>query len=265
MYVYDDRRAHAELDVHTAWGRGAARRPAVMYVHGGGWNSGARNNDRATVDRLARAGYVGVNVDYRLVPEGAFPAAVQDVFCALAFIRERADELGINPERVAVMGHSAGAHLIGMVAVAADVPELQDLACPSGKTGAPGAAISVAGPMDLHRLGGAPTAAFVGASYDAAPETWAAASPINHVDAGEPPFLFVHSKQDLIVPIEQSEVMRIALRSAGNDVSILRLEGGGHVLGDGLGLGEEEFELASDTPESWTALIDFLDRTVGTP
>ncbi len=262
-YIYDARHGAGELDVHTLPDVSGA--PAVVYIHGGGWRSGQRENDAATADRLARTGYVVVNIDYRLVPDGVFPLAVQDAFCALAFVRAHATDLGVDPDRIAVMGHSAGAHLAALVGVASDITELQDDGCPWGRTGPPIAVVSVAGPMDLRDLHDDVVADFVGVAYDTDPDRYATASPITHVDAAEPPFLLVHSEHDLVVDVSQSEAMAATLRDAGNQARLLRLEGGGHILGDGPGLGLEELELATDTPEAWMALIDFLSRVGNAP
>ncbi len=119
--------------------------------------------------------------------------------------------------------------------------------------------------MDLRDLHDDVVADFVGVAYDTDPDRYATASPITHVDAAEPPFLLVHSEHDLVVDVSQSEAMAATLRDAGNQARLLRLEGGGHILGDGPGLGLEELELATDTPEAWMALIDFLSRVGNAP
>jgi len=128
--AYDDRFDATVLDVVRSDETPAAAAPAVFYVHGGSWRGGSRVTEAGVVERLARAGYLGVNVDYRLVPDGVFPAAVDDVFCAFAYVQAHTDDLGIDPARIAVMGYSAGGHLIGMVSTANEVAELQDEACP---------------------------------------------------------------------------------------------------------------------------------------
>jgi acetyl esterase/lipase len=261
-HVYDERFTTGVLDVYGATPGSAL--PAVMYIHGGGWQSGRRQNDEPTAERLARAGYAVANIDYRLVPDGVFPAAVQDAFCALAFVRAHADELGVDRDRIVVMGHSAGAHLAALVAVAADVPELQAGGCAWPSVEPPAAAIAVAGPMDLRQMDHEVVASFVGTTLDVDPARFAAASPITHVGSDEPPFLLVHSEHDLIVSVSQSEAMTEVLRASGNDAALLRLEGGGHVIGDGTGLGLEESQLATDTPEAWAAMLDFLTRVAGT-
>jgi len=264
--VYDDRFEPTVLDIMRSDETASANAPAVFYVHGGSWRGGSRGGEAGVVERLARGGYVAVNVDYRLVPDGAFPSAVDDVFCALAFVQTHADELGIDPSRIAVMGYSAGGHLIGMLAAGNDVAELQDASCPSGRATAPVAAISAAGPMDLPTLStGSVVEEFVGVPFEEDPGRWALASPQTHVSGNEPPFLFIHAEHDLIVQVEQSQQMAAALQDAGVSAELLKIEGGGHLLGDGAGLGQEQFEAPFDTPESAMAVFEFLHRTVGAP
>lgn len=262
---YDERHPEAVLDVvHSS--AAPATAPAVVYVHGGSWRGGSRRAEKGVVEQMARAGYVAFNVDYRLVPDGTFPAAVDDVFCALAYVQAHAAELGVDPARIAVMGYSAGGHLTGLLATATDVPALQDDACPWGRATAPAAMLSAAGPMDLPTLStGEIVEEFVGVPFDEDPATWALASPVTHVTGDDPPFLFVHAEHDLIVPVAQSETMAVMLRTAGVAADVLRLEGGGHFLSDGAGLGEEQLEGPFDTAEAAMALFDFLERTVGAP
>src|SRR5688572_1247905 len=149
--VYDERFAADAMDVYLP-DDGATGRPVVMFVHGGGWKSGSADHHTDHARRLAEDGYVTVSIDYRLVPDGVFPRQVQDAQCALSFVRAHADEWGLAPDRVAVIGYSAGGHLVSMLGVAIDHPELQT-DCAAGPTGAPQAVISGAGPEDLRNWG----------------------------------------------------------------------------------------------------------------
>src|SRR5688572_13735840 len=120
---YDDRFAVAKLDVYSPPDREAPR-PAVIVIHGGGWRE---DSDRGFMgmhsERFAQAGYVAFNIEYRGTPgDGAFPGAVQDVVCALAYVRAHADLWGIDPARLAAYGYSAGGHLSSMLGVAASLP-----------------------------------------------------------------------------------------------------------------------------------------------
>jgi hypothetical protein len=121
-----------------------------------GFRDALRDEDpRPTAQRLAHSGYVAATIEYRLVPDGVFPAAAEDCFCALAFLRAHAQEYGLDPQRVALMGYSAGGQLVSLLGVHAEDPELQDPGCPAGLTFAPAAVIDGAGPADLRAMAGA--------------------------------------------------------------------------------------------------------------
>ena len=98
------------------------------------------------------------------------------------------------------------------------------------------------------------------------PERWDRLSPITHVRADAPPFLFIHGGADWIVPVAQSRAMRDALVGLGVDARLLELAGDGHLTGVGGASGREDLGVISiDPPEAWLALRDFLADTVGTP
>jgi acetyl esterase/lipase len=261
---YDDRHGEATtMDVHLP-GQDGADRPAVLLIHGGGWRSFSKQSMNEPARRLAGAGYVTASINYRLVPDGAYPENIRDVMCALAFFQSQADEYGLDPDRVAVMGYSAGGHLASLLGVATDVPELAS-ECDAGTPLPPAAVISGAGPQDLTVLPEVDVIVeFLGGTRDEVPEHYVMASPISHVDANEPPFLFVHGTGDLFVELEQSEHMRDTLEAAGNTAQVLALQGGGHLLNAGPS-GDLQFGVSTDTPEAWAAIIDFLERTIGAP
>src|SRR5215813_10908607 len=127
--------------------------PVVLWLHGGGWYSGDKRFVIHThkLDFLVRSGFVVASVEYRLSDEASFPAQIHDVKAALRWLRARPEVLGIDPERVAIAGFSAGAHLAALAATTAGVPELE------GESGSPGystrvrAAIAMAPPTDFTR------------------------------------------------------------------------------------------------------------------
>jgi acetyl esterase/lipase len=262
-HAYDERHEDNVMDVHAPVGASAT--PAILLIHGGGWWYGSRDETDKVADRFARAGYVVANIDYRLVPDSIYPSQPQDAFCALSYLRAHADELGIDPERIGVAGFSAGAHMASLVAVAADVPELQDDGCPTGRTGPAVAFAAGAGPYRLDVLHDDTTEDFLGSKYDDDPAKWQRASPITHVDAKDPPGLLFHAEHDLVIDVQQTEWMAEAMRAAGGDVLVLELEGGGHALNEGSGLGYEELQLLIETPVAWAAQLDFFDHTLGVP
>lgn len=265
---YDDRFAADVLDVYLP-ADGATGRPAVMFVHGGGWQIGSRDHHEDHAQRLAASGYVAISIDYRLTPDGEYPNAMRDTSCALAFVRNHADEYGLDPARVAVMGYSAGGHLVSLLGVATDEPDFVPdcAAVPAGATVAPPAAvISGAGPTDLRGKDHELVHALIGGSEAEYPERFERASPITHVDGAAPPYLFIHGTSDWFVSIDESRRMRDALVDAGADARLLELAGVGHLTGVGGDAGRQELGIISiDEPEAWIALVDFLHDTIGAP
>jgi len=96
---------------------GAKKAPLVLFVHGGGWKRGSKNNatSRALPAHMLAQGYAFASIDYRLVPRNTVEEQASDVATALAFVLKRADSLGIDRSRVVLTGHSAGAHLVALV------------------------------------------------------------------------------------------------------------------------------------------------------
>jgi len=96
-------------------------RPAIVIIHGGGWSMGSKNVDvyRGLMIDYALQGYVVINVEYRLQQEGGFQGCIEDVKCAVRWLKAHAAELRVDPKRIGAYGHSAGAHLAMMLAVSA--------------------------------------------------------------------------------------------------------------------------------------------------
>jgi acetyl esterase/lipase len=261
---YDDRSGVARLDVYSPDDT-AVDRPAVVVIHGGGWRRGFTKDGMADhAHRLAASGYVAFNVEYRVTPDGGeFPHAVQDCICALAFIRARAAEFGIDPARIAAFGYSAGGHLASMLGTAAAAPAVMP-DCAAGGTGPVAAVISGAGPEDMTLLPQVDVVTeFVGGTQDDVPELYAAASPITYVAAGAPPFLFIHGTDDWFVDIEHSQRMQSALDDVGTTSKLLSIPGGGHLLNRGASGTTWDVGMSIDTPESWAAMLDFLQHPIG--
>lgn len=246
-------------------GGDATGRPGILMVHGGGWAYFDNDQYRPVARRFARSGYVTASVNYRLVPAGVFPNAVHDVACALAYFQNHADELGLDPTRVAVMGYSAGGHLATLVSVALDAPELVP-DCAEGAPSRPQAIVSGAGPMDMRELRDvAAVRDFVGGRREDIPEVYALASPVEHVSADDPPMLFVHGRWDQFVSVDHSRTMRDLLRAQGVEADVLVLAGTGHVLNPNDDASALGIAISTDSPEAWATVLAFLDRHIGRP
>ena len=248
----------------------AGPHPLVVLLHGGGWEGGDRSDMHREMRVLAGRGYAAAAVSYRLTraPRDVFPAAVQDVRCAVRWLRAHAAELDLDATRVGALGFSAGAHLASMLGVGVGEAVLDPVArragataatclAPADSSAAVQAVVSVAGPQDL-RVRGPYTQEqsrlvtnFLGVFPGDAPQVAEAASPIAHVGPGAAPFLLVHGTRDELVPIEHARRMREALREAGVPATTLELRGVGHAF-PGLD--------ARDAPAVGCTTLAFLDR-----
>jgi alpha-L-fucosidase 2 len=198
----------------------AAAVAAVIVVHGGCWTAGDRHDNVAPLfDPLTRSGFAWFTIDYRLASDiGEIGNGAEDVAAAIRFVRDRAHEYNVDPNRIALVGESAGAHLAALAALAG--PEKV------------GAVVSLYGPHDLEHL--------VRTSKIVPPEVRAmcasgaldgflqAISPIRHVHSGAPPFLLIHGTADHIVPYSQSVRMHQRLIDAGVDAELLPVPGACH-------------------------------------
>ncbi|WP_052863524.1 alpha/beta hydrolase [Streptomyces niger] len=219
-----------ELDLWLPGANASGPAPLVLFVHGGAWRRGRRDDMGMRMRdwapgpfaRLAAAGLAVACADYRLSGEAAFPAPLDDLRAALRWLTLRSAELGIDTGRTVVWGESAGGHLASLLALA-----------PGPGVPAPVGAVVWYGPSDLTAPrapfdphdAGTPEALLLGAAPAGCPDRALAASPLAHAHAGAPPFLLVHGDADTMVSCTHSEALADALRSAGAPAE-LRVEPG---------------------------------------
>ncbi len=213
-----------ELDIHAPDEVGPW--PVVVTIHGGGWFIGDRQGMGGLADGLASRKAVVFNATYRtLTLGGTFPGMVDDVACAIQFARNAASEFTTTPDAVAVVGHSAGAHLASLVAYA---PGVFGQDCPEGPARSPDAFVGLAGPYDIGQLAGLLTPMF-GVPIEEDPELWASANPLSWVpDSPDIPTLLLHGDADRVAPIAFSEELAEALVSGGRNVTFETLVGRSH-------------------------------------
>jgi acetyl esterase/lipase len=244
----------------VAWPAGEGPYPLVVLIHGGGWSGGDKSAYHPAMRLLAGQGYAAASINYRLAsaPRNVFPAAVEDVRCAVRHLRSNAGAYRIDPARIGALGHSAGAHLAGMLGTAAEVQGL-DGACPTrGVSAAVSAVVALAGPQDIRTAGALDPSQrgmvenFLGAPPEAVMERALLASPAVHVKSGTPPFLLVHGTSDGVVPLRQSRSMRDTLRAAGVPVTLIELPGIGHSI--------DEFGTSASFRVSTCTTLAFLSK-----
>lgn len=209
-------------------------RPAILYIHGGAWQeshkraAGVFTDFPGVLADLASRGYVTASAEYRLSGEAPFPAAAHDVQAAIRHLRDNAEDYGIDPDRIAIWGSSAGGHLASLAAVTCENGSLARYSAESAETsGCVAAAAIWYGFFDAAHADTPPTPAlergafdrFLGCDPGACPGYLIeAASPIAHVDGASPPFLLVHGEDDRVVPISQSRAFEERLIEAGVSV-----------------------------------------------
>jgi acetyl esterase/lipase len=214
----------------------------IVYVPGSAWQAplgyGAPSfKDRPLATRgwvpaLQGAGYTVFVVNHRQSPRFPYPAPLEDIQRAIRFVRHHAGRYGIDANRIGGMGHSSGAHLIGLAAMLASGPLANDGDAVNGEPATLQAVALQAGPSDLQRMTvGIGSIAILMAQPTAHPEAakaLAAASPVTYVSRSSPPVLLLHGDADDQVPIDQAVQMNQALQNAGATVSFVRVPGGTH-------------------------------------
>lgn len=201
-----------KLDLHRA--KQDAEQPLIVWVHGGAWRAGSKND--MPLGRLVAAGYPVASVDYRLSTQAQFPAQVHDIKAAIRFLRAKQRELGINANRIVISGGSAGGHLAALVGVSNGHQELE------GKVGEHldqrsdvQAIVSFYGMSNFTTILAQSTPyglkvrvpalqLLLGGQPKEKPELAKLASPVFHVDEHDPPLLLIHGDQDPQAPIDQS-------------------------------------------------------------
>jgi acetyl esterase/lipase len=222
------------LDLYAPRSPSGRLAPAVLLIHGGGWRIGSKEGSALAVN-LASKGFVAASANYRLSGEAPFPAAIEDVKCAVRYLRANAAKYGIDPKRIGVVGSSAGGHLALLVATAHESAGLEGSGGWDGVSSRVSAVVSWFGPADFsvgptafERGKGPSIIAFLGGTPEQRPQNYKTASPVTWVSEDDPPLLMLHGSEDTTVPFDQSVRMEKAYRKAGLDVELVKVENAGH-------------------------------------
>lgn len=193
---------------------GQQRRPAALLVHGGGWQRRGPDDMAAIAERLARRGYVTVNVGYRFAPAYRFPAQLYDLQTAMAWLHDHADEWRIDTDRIVGVGYSSGAHLVSLLSM---LGSRGPLVAPHGGDHARLAAVLAGGlPSNLFKFDdGRLVVDFIGGTRAELPMAYRLASPITHVDANTPPHFLFHGRLDALVPVDHATDFHAELLAHG--------------------------------------------------
>jgi acetyl esterase/lipase len=214
--------------------------PAVLLIHGGGWKEGDKQQPREIEfgTTLAENGYVAASVNYALRSAGKFPINLQDCKNGIRYLRAHAGELGIDPNRIAVMGGSAGGHLSLMVAYTGDDPALAPAEPYPGVSDKVSCVVDFYGITDIATRkkidpSGKPTEprgveSEVQAIFGSTPAEWQKASPVGHLRKDLPPTLILHGKKDTTVDRDQTQLLAEELKKVGAEYELVWLNQAGH-------------------------------------
>ena len=206
--------------------------PTMIFVHGGAWKKGKRQDYLPYMIDYAKKGYVTATVSYRLSKVAKFPAAAQDVNCGIKWIKQHAEDYGIDPDRLVLIGGSAGGHLSLLLGYGGEEAVFnQD--CEQGRDSKGKAIVDFYGPVDLttpYSITTEQVQSFMGVSYEKNPELYQLGSPSTFISADDPPTLIFHGTIDSLVPVSQSDSLASWLDQAGVPHDYHRLKGWPHTM-----------------------------------
>lgn len=232
VYVAGSRHPKHRLDVYAP--KGASGAPVIHFVHGGYWIEGDKDFLAPITAlygsvgmALAKRGVVTVVSSYRLSPEVAIDAIVDDVMAGLRWTEEHAREHGGDPDRIFMMGHSAGGHLVALAGADASLHRSRGMDPRAVRAYIPLSAVwDVQGMHDAH--GAAWNAKVTLPVFGADRSRWSERSPLAKLDKDAPPFFILTGERDFPFMIPQAERARDRLKELGADVEHAVIPGSDH-------------------------------------
>ncbi|MDF9832481.1 acetyl esterase/lipase [Ereboglobus sp. PH5-5] len=223
------------LDLYVPKNAGAKKPfPLIIWIHGGGWEKGSKTSCFPLRMDFAKRGYAIASINYRYTSSAPFPAQIEDCKAAVRWLRSRAGEYNLDPNRFAAWGSSAGGHLAALLGVTGHVRKF-DVGENLQTSSRVQAVVDFYGPADftakeMWEPAYDTRVKLLGGSLAEKRDVAVAASPVTHAGTGAAPFLICHGTKDTRVPISQSERLNDALKSAGVPTVLRRVQDAGHGL-----------------------------------
>lgn len=205
--------------------------PLIIAVHGGSWSGGKKEDMASICEALANQGFAVATVSYRLSPKHRWPAHIHDVQASVRYFRANAAKFGVNPDKIGMVGVSAGAHLALLTAFSprwetapADNPTVSSgVKC----------VFNIFGPVDLTQdfnpaLAGLVSQQVMGIKYDPKNEVIIRQGPISHISKTSPPVFTIHGDKDQVVPVKQAYRLDEAMKANGREHTLRIVPGMGH-------------------------------------
>jgi arylsulfatase A-like enzyme/acetyl esterase/lipase len=221
----------------------SARLPAILFVHSGGWYMGERTQYHNEIREAASRGYVAATITYRLTgttpeqPAHQFPVQIEDVKCAIRWLRSQADQYNIDPDRIGIKGSSAGGHLSLLAGVTDQNHPLEGSGGSAEYSSRVQAVVNYYGPTDLSRLHATSVKVapmlerLLGGTPADVPDAYQLASPVSHLTPDDPPTLTIHGGRDKLVPVDQAIELDEKARAAGVPHQLMLLPEQAHGFG----------------------------------
>ena len=191
--------------------------PLLVFIHGGAWTGGKREDYLVYLLAFAQKGYMTATVSYRLVKDSIYPACVEDINEAVQWLFKNGDKFGYDPDRIALVGGSAGGHLALLAAYGWKKPGAnKDTTVVSEKAHRIKAVVDLYGPADFtteFAINSGTVHKFLGHTHQEKPELYTEVSPVHYLDENAPPTMIIHGTSDQTVPIDQSDELKKKLDS----------------------------------------------------
>jgi len=233
--------------------------PVALFVHGGGWSQGDKTQGGVIgFADLASQGFVVATVNYRLAPKYKFPTMIEDVKCAVRFLRANAATLNINPNKIGAWGGSAGGHLVALLGTSDENAGFDggEYADQSSRVQA---VVDMFGPSDLTVLFEGANPRIMQTVFGASGNQDALAakfSPVTYISKDDPPFLILQGEKDTLVPPGQSQEFYDRLKSAGVPATLVMVKNAGHSFAPSGGA------INPSRGELMRMISDFFNRTL---
>jgi acetyl esterase/lipase len=230
--------------------------PTIVFIFGGGFQEGSRNQYQKQIRWAAERGYVGVTIDHRLnriidnKPSNPFPAQVHDVKCAIKWLRTNAEVYNIDTNRIGAVGWSSGGNLALMLALTSESDGLEGTCSELDHSSEIQAAVCIACPIDLtppSSGSGGKDFQYIEGTPEEMPEKASLASPISYVSENDPPVLSIFGDEDTDVSSSQGELLDSSMKEMGLDHTLIVLEGKDH------------YKLGVGTRELFASVFEFFD------
>ncbi len=219
--------------------------PLIIWIHGGGWEAGDKDNGVKGLGML-KLGYGVASINYRLSQEAQFPAQIEDCKAAVRFLRANAKKYNLDPGHFGVFGESAGGHLVALLGTTAGVKELEGDGPNKDVSSAVQAVVDWFGPTDMLKMqeqakeqagvksvlnadaADSPVGKLFGGPVQDNKDKAEKANPIHYITKDAAPFLIMHGDKDNLVPVGQSRILDEALKAAKVESTLVVVKGNGH-------------------------------------